>query len=160
MKIYRAGDDVVAHCGRCKLDLMHVVHAEVEGRPARVECKTCHAVHRYRAPQDAGRDAPPRARAASTTPRTTSAAAAGDPKKAAGSRRRSSAPSPAEVYAKLMADRDPAEARPYRMEDTFTVGELINHRMLGVGLVTEVQGKTRLEVVFESGTELLVHNRA
>ena len=31
-----------------ELTLAHTVHAVVGGRPVKVECNTCHAVHRYR----------------------------------------------------------------------------------------------------------------
>src|SRR5512138_1592035 len=49
------GGEVDALCSRCELVLAHTVHAVVSGQPVKVECNTCHVVHRYRAP--AGRPA-------------------------------------------------------------------------------------------------------
>jgi len=46
----RVGGEVDALCGRCELVLAHTVHAVVSGRPVKVECNTCHSVHRYRDP--------------------------------------------------------------------------------------------------------------
>jgi len=148
---YTAGDDVVAHCGKCKLDLNHIVHAAVDGQPARVECRTCNAVHKYRAP--AG-EKPVRARASRAAAGTTRARGA-----AATTGRKRSGPDPAAVYAELMADRDVTATRPYRLSETYEDGELVEHNSFGVGLVTGQKGANKVEVTFETGPRILVHGK-
>ena len=46
----KVGGEVDAFCTKCQLTLAHTVHAVVAGRPVKVECNTCHGVHRYRDP--------------------------------------------------------------------------------------------------------------
>ena len=55
----RVGGDVDAFCSRCALVLGHTVIAMVGGRPVKVACNTCHAVHAFRGatPRPAARPA-------------------------------------------------------------------------------------------------------
>lgn len=153
-KSYTAGDDVVAHCGKCKLDLNHIVHAAVDGRPARVECRTCGAVHKYRAPAGE-KTTRSRSSSSSKAPTRSRAASAGG----ATSGRKRGGPDPAEVYAELMAGRDVSNPRTYRMTDTFEDGELVQHNTFGLGLVTGQKGANKVEVTFQTGAIVLVHGK-
>src|SRR5262245_43926074 len=69
---YRAGDSIEDICRPCKLDRMHTVAADADGRPIRVSCGYCGSEHNYRGgparPAPAQRDAS--AGAASTRPRS------------------------------------------------------------------------------------------
>ncbi len=161
MKRYRAGEDIVAHCGRCKMDLLHVIHAEVEGRPARVECKTCRAIHSYRAPKSGVHksDAPPPARAGSSGGSSSSGSSRSSSGSARTTTRKVSGPTPADLYQAAIEGVDLSEPRAYRMTERFEEGEVINHMTFGVGLVTKIPGEQKMEAIFESGTKLLVHNK-
>ena len=44
----KVGGEVDSFCTKCQLVLAHTVHAVVGGRPVKVECNTCHGVHRYK----------------------------------------------------------------------------------------------------------------
>ena len=55
----KVGGEVDAFCTKCQLTLAHTVHAVVSGRPVKVECNTCHGVHRYRDPPGGRPFAPP-----------------------------------------------------------------------------------------------------
>src|SRR5512132_2916008 len=44
----KVGGEVDSFCTKCEMTLAHTVIAMVEGRPVKVECNTCHGVHRYR----------------------------------------------------------------------------------------------------------------
>lgn len=160
MKHYRAGEDVVSHCGRCKMDLMHVIHAEVEGTPARVECKTCGAVHGYRAPKGGGRGtsskAAPRPRAASSSGAAGSAAAKSSTRSTS---RKVSGPSPADLFNQAIEGVDLSEPRAYKMSERYEDGEVIDHMTFGTGLILRVHNEQKLEAIFEVGTKLLVHNK-
>ena len=48
---------------------------------------------------------------------------------------------------------------PYKMTDHFSVQSAIEHPKFGIGFVTAAQDK-KIEVVFEAGSKLLVHNQS
>jgi hypothetical protein len=135
-----AGADTDAYCNKCKLVLAHVIIAVKNtargSRPARVECKTCGAVHAFRA------EAP------------------GAKKKTT---RRSSAKSAAAAqqadYEGLMEGRDIAGADKYKMTQIFSEKDVVNHKTFGVGLVMRVLSDDKIEVSFPAALKILVHNR-
>jgi hypothetical protein len=127
-----AGKETDAYCTKCKLVLNHVIIAMNGPRIARVQCLTCEGVHAYRAN-------PPGTR------------------KKASSRR--SEPTPAELYERLMEGRDVASAKGYRLEAHFDEGDVLNHKKFGLGLVTRVLADAKIEVIFEDGVKVLVHER-
>ncbi|HSN90784.1 MAG TPA: hypothetical protein VLS93_06120 [Anaeromyxobacteraceae bacterium] len=131
----RVGGEIDALCVRCGLVLAHTVHALVAGRPVRVECNTCHAVHAARASGGAG----PRPR-----PRP-----AGE--------RRTAAP-PAGFDALLASKSGPA--RPYSPREVYAAGDLLEHPVFGRGVVSGLRDGGKIEVVFRSATRILVHGRA
>ena len=48
MSTLQAGLEVDAQCTKCKLLLAHIIIAMDGTQIAKVECKTCHSVHKYR----------------------------------------------------------------------------------------------------------------
>lgn len=123
----RLGDDIPAHCGRCKAERTHqVIALNADGSPASVICGTCRGQHRFRAKKAEAR-----------TPAE------------GGSRRRvekagRARPSPA------------APARPYSPGETFAEGDWVTHPKFGIGEVTRARSG-KIEVSFESGPRLLLH---
>jgi len=133
-----AGADVDSYCGKCKLMLAHVIHAMEDNKPAKVECKTCKAVHKYR----------PKA------PGTRKAAAK---KKTAGG---SEVPVTTETeYDTIMAEIDVSKPLAYAMQEVFEEKAVVKHKTFGVGLVTHVLGGRKVNVMFREGTKLLAHSR-
>jgi len=126
------GHDIDAWCNKCKLILAHVVVALVDERPHRVQCKTCQAVHVYRENEPA------------KTQKTTTR------------RRRSDESS---EYDRRMRGRDLTKASPYRVTSTYAEDEIIEHKTLGIGLVTELIGTDKLKVLFSNGPKRLVCGR-
>src|SRR5262245_13687579 len=51
MPAYKAGQEIDAYCTKCKMDLLHKIVAVVDGKPVKVECRTCYTTHLYRAPR-------------------------------------------------------------------------------------------------------------
>ncbi|MGB8933052.1 MAG: hypothetical protein WCC48_17540, partial [Anaeromyxobacteraceae bacterium] len=47
----KVGGEVDALCTKCELVLAHTVIAMVGEVPVKVECNTCHGVHRYKNPK-------------------------------------------------------------------------------------------------------------
>ena len=134
-QVLSAGDDTDAYCGKCKLVLAHVIIAMKGSRPARVECKTCHAEHAFKANA-------PNARAPTRRATTKNSAAA----KLA-------------VYEGLMEGRDLARAIKYKAGEEFRLESVLDHKTFGLGLVTRVLSDRKIEVAFKTGEKVLVHAR-
>jgi hypothetical protein len=132
----KVGGEVDAFCTRCELSLAHTVHAVVEGRPVKVECNTCHAVHRYRGA------------AGAAAPRSSGRASGG-------------ARARAEVvgFDALLAARRIEAARPYSPKATFAVDDVVDHPLFGRGFVSAVRDGGKIEITFRSDVKLLVHAR-
>ena len=131
----KVGGEIDTLCTRCELVLAHTVHAVVAGRPVRVECNTCHAVHRYRA-EGGSRPAAARAGARVERPRKSVVA-----------------------FDELIAARTRAP-RPYSPKDTFAVDDVLDHPIFGRGFVSAVRDGGKVEITFRADVKLLVHGRA
>jgi hypothetical protein len=131
----KVGGEVDAVCTRCELTLAHTVHAVVGGRPIKVECNTCHVVHRYRGPVGAAVRGGPRAE-------------------------RPARVKPAVVaFDELLAARDVAGAQPYSAKLTYRVDDVVDHPLFGRGFVSAVRDGGKLDVTFRSDVKVLVHGR-
>ncbi len=131
----KAGGEIDAFCTKCELTLAHTVIAVMGGKPVKVECNTCHAVHRWR---DAG------GRVAGT---------------AAGRAARPARPKPPveEFEAVLAAKRGaPTSYSPSRL---FSVDDVVDHPIFGLGFVSALRDGGKMEVTFRSDVKLLVHGR-
>jgi hypothetical protein len=133
----KVGGEVDAFCTRCELSLAHTVHAVVGGRPVKVECNTCHAVHRYRGP--AGASAPARSGAGTARPERVRAEVV--------------------AFDALLAGKRVAEASPYSPRRTYAVDDVVDHPTFGRGFVSAVRDGAKIEVTFRSDVKLLVHAR-
>jgi hypothetical protein len=134
----KVGGEVDAFCTRCELSLAHTVHAVVDGRPVKVECNTCHTVHRYRGSIGAAA-------------RSTASRAAG-----AG---RTVREKPAVVgFDDLLAARK-GTAQPYSPKRTYAVDDVVDHPTFGRGFVSALRDGGKIEVTFRSDVKLLVHAR-
>jgi hypothetical protein len=135
----KVGGEVDAFCTRCQLTLAHTVHAVMAGKPVKVECNTCHVVHRYRgalAPSSAG---------------SSSGAAA---RRAAPAREKAAVV----AFDELLAARK-AAAQPYSSKRTFAVDDVLDHPTFGVGFVSALRDGGKIEVTFRSDVKVLVHGR-
>ena len=135
----KVGGEVDALCTKCQLTLAHTVHAVVAGRPVKVECNTCHGIHRYRG-----------AIGSSSAPSGSVAA------------RRAAAPArertPVVPFEDLLAARK-AAAQPYSTKRTYVVDDVLDHPIFGRGFVSAVRDAGKIEVTFRSDVKLLVHGR-
>jgi len=135
----KVGGEVDALCTKCQLTLAHTVHAVVAGRPVKVECNTCHSVHRYRGTLGAGSGRPAAARAGGlrAAPREKAAVVG---------------------FEELLAKRR-GDAVPYSPKRTFAVDEVVDHPLFGRGFVSALRDGGKIEVTFRSDVKLLVHAR-
>jgi hypothetical protein len=127
----KVGGEVDAFCTRCELVLAHTVIAMVGAAPVKVECNTCHSVHRHRAP--AGASARPR-------PATRTARA------------------PAPSFDEELASRK-GPPRRYLPSGTFAVGDVLDHATFGRGFVSAARGPDKVDVTFRGGVRTLVQGK-
>ena len=129
MSSSNVGEDLDAWCNKCKLELAHVVVAKKSGYPVRVECKTCKNTHAYRT---------------------------GPPGTKRGAIKRTPVKSDFDL---AMDGRDLSDAQEYGIDKVFDKGDIIDHKTLGIGLVTGTIGLGKIDVLFTEGVKRMVHRR-
>jgi hypothetical protein len=108
----------------------HVIVAIADGKIIKVECKECGSQHRNR-----------------------SATA----KKKAPARRRSATPEPVGPAVEPDLSRP---VRPYQISDTYAVGDRIDHRHFGMGVIERLMGPSKVQVFFPEGQKTLLQGRS
>ena len=127
------GQDIDSYCNKCKRVLAHVIIAMKDVKPGRVECKTCNGAHAYKA------TAPKKRGAATAETKKINALLV--------------------EYKNAMAGKDISQARRYKISESFEPDDIMDHKKFGVGLVSRVLVDSKIEVVFNDGTKVLVHQR-
>ena len=138
----KAGDEIDAWCTKCRLDLLHRVVAAVASVPKRVECKTCHSQHNYRAPKGAAGGASSASKAHAT-------------KKPRASTKRSAVTD----WQQAVAGKERSSFSPYSIGGRFTPQQLISHKKFGDGVVMALVEDQKINVLFQDGPRILIHNR-
>ena len=134
----KVGGEVDGFCTRCGMTLAHTVIALVDGRPVKVECNTCHGVHRFRG------EAP--------------GAVAGRARPAAGHGPRGR---PVTLsFDEALRGKDLARARPYSPRATYRLDEVVEHPSFGLGWVSAVRDASKVEVTFRADVKTLVQGKA
>ena len=110
----------------------HIVALVEEEQPRRVTCQTCNGTHLYR-------PNPPRSR--STT----------------GSRGSKLSSQTAE-WEDLMAMADLEKVRPYAMSRAFSAGDVVSHKVFGIGIVVQEVDERKVQISFQDGVRLLACN--
>jgi hypothetical protein len=131
----KVGGEVDSFCTRCQLTLAHTVIAMVDGRPVKVECNTCHGVHRYRSAPDERPARPNGQRPA---------------------RERAAIVS----FDELLRGKNLAAARRYSPQTRYALDEVIEHPMFGLGFVSAVRDAAKIEVTFRTDVKVLVHAKS
>ena len=133
------GKDLEAYCGKCKLDTWHTVTATKNGKISKVMCKICTSYHAYKAPEKDLEKAksPTTRRRATTTPR--------------GSRAKKD-------WGTLVGQIEDQKVVEYALSGEFSTTPAIRHKTFGVGVVTKVLTRNKIEVLFQDGTKILAQN--
>ena len=124
------GKEVNAYCGRCKDERTHIVAAMDGQTIRRVTCSTCGSVHNFKSKPE---------------PRVT--------KRAGGTRASKASSSP-----KAFQINSSKPVKSYSMQSLFSTGDVINHPKFGLGEVQTAPAPNKIEVRFQEGTKLLLHN--
>ena len=137
----KPGETVDSWCGKCKLIVAHTIEAMAGKKPARVKCNTCKAKHVYKpeAPGAGSRQARKTKGSSSLEPQ---------PRRARASR-----------YQTLLKGKDMAVAKSYSSKNKYSLGDVMQHPSFGFGVATAVKDATKVEVLFEGGSKLLIQGR-
>ena len=133
----RVGQELSAYCGKCKDERTHIVAAMDGEVVRRVTCSMCGSTHNYKVKPAAAADS----------------AAAGDAapvKRKTGSRRAK------EANAFTIDPKRPVKS--YDMNNIFAAGDVINHPKFGLGAVETALPPNKIEVRFQEGKKMLLHN--
>ena len=137
----RVGQEIAAYCGKCKDERSHTVAAMDGDTVKRVTCSSCGGTHNYKIAPAAGAKKP-------ADP--TADGEARPAKKRASSRRSKEG----DVFS-----IDPKRpVKPYDMNNSFSAGDVINHSKFGLGAVETAFPPNKIEVRFQEGKKLLLHN--
>lgn len=128
------GENIVSWCTKCQLVLDHTIVALLEGLPKKVKCNTCNGRHIYRPEEPVKREKTSKGR--SRKPKET----------------------PYEVFRSGLSEEDLSSVKKYSIKGNFKKNQVIEHSQFGIGLVSSVVQKTRIEVLFEKGEKLLIQN--
>ncbi len=136
----KVGGDILSNCTKCKMELAHVVVAMVDGRAARVMCKTCKSTHNHR-------------KGGSSEPRTVaSRTAAGKAARVPVSVMRV-----AELWQKKVNESKASVPKTYQVSAVFIAGDAVEHPKFGLGIVEEIKGG-KMVVLFRDAERVLVHS--
>ncbi|MCD6527367.1 MAG: hypothetical protein J7K75_10290 [Desulfuromonas sp.] len=135
-----AGSIIEARCSKCRDILNHTIIAMVDDTPALVMCNTCQGRHKYRVPKV--KKTPTAKTATTATPK---------PRKS----RKSPQELECEQWQELSVALKRAEAKPYGIDSSFSVNNVILHPVFGLGKVQRKVATNKIEVLFEQGMKLL-----
>jgi hypothetical protein len=126
---YSAGENIASHCTKCKIVLDHVIVAMTGDTIAKVKCKTCNSVHKFRNPAD-----PPKVR----VPRA---------------KKDKSAASASASWEAGMAEARGKE-HVYRMDAKYRIGDVVAHHTFGKGVVRKLYSN-KCDVLFQDKERLM-----
>jgi len=149
--VYKPGAEVDAYCTSCRADRVHRIIAVMNGQPKKVECLSCKGHHLFRATQ-AQKEAMAAHKRASRGERAAASPSA--------SRSRTSMPTRpkedlSQTWEKAIAGRALTDFKPYRIDQTFTKGELVRHSKFGEGVVINAVEANKCEILFKDGLRTL-----
>ncbi len=136
----KLGSDIDSWCSKCKMMLAHTIEAMVDGKPARVLCNTCKSSHNYRPKPPGVVSRPARQR--------------DDGEPATHTRRPGTS-----RYQSLLKTKTESVVKAYSPTTKFELGDVLEHPTFGRGVAITVKEGSKIEVLFESGSKTLVHER-
>jgi len=126
------GAEIQNKCGKCG-DGTHVIVSITNGRIGKVECMQCNTQHRHRL-TDAEKQMKPAKRA---------------------SRRAA----PAEPAGPLVDPDLSRPIRPYQISEVYSVGDRIDHKSFGTGIIERIMSPSKVQVYFPDGQKMLLQGK-
>ncbi|HEX8088385.1 MAG TPA: hypothetical protein VF762_06000 [Blastocatellia bacterium] len=133
----RVGAEITAYCGKCKEERTHIVSAMDGDIVRKVTCSMCGGTHNFKQKAPASAAAPDSAAEGATKKRASSKRPKGEPAFAIDPKR---------------------PIKSYDMNTSFAAGDVINHPKFGLGAVETSLPPNKIEVRFQEGKKLLLHN--
>jgi hypothetical protein len=134
------GKDIKSFCGKCKDSRWHTIVSMFDSKTvAKVQCNSCKAEHKYK---DPALSLVKRKKSSSMLTKSTAKTrtiAVGD------------------LWIEEMANST-KKSQPYTIKGKFFVGDVIEHKLFGPGIVQQVIDD-QIEVVFKDQIKNLVHNK-
>jgi hypothetical protein len=125
---YSAGENIASHCTKCKLFLDHVIVAMDGETIAKVKCKTCGSAHKYRTAEDA--------------------------KKIRVTKKKEETHKTAEILWETCLAEAKGKERIYDMGGKYRVGDIIDHRTFGKGVVRKIY-MNKCDILFKDKERLM-----
>lgn len=150
----QVGDIVESTCRKCNDITGHAIVSILDGEIAKVECRGCGSVHKYR----------PGPKAAPSKAKTSSQASTKNKKAPSKGKK---GPTAKEKEAQQLAEqwydqwqkriehKDPAEAKTYSMQGQYQANDLIDHTSFGLGIVQRTIPPNKMDVLFHTGEKRL-----
>ncbi len=165
MSSYRPGDYITAKCRRCNDITGHVIMLVLDGRIAKVECKACGSVHKYREDKNylpekryssfaeknfqndlrQTENLKPRKIEPSSKPGT----------HPSGERHLSSPSKTESAWQKAILRHKGKAPQLYSMTGTFELQSLIDHPIFGTGEIVALPSPDKINVLFQGGIKTL-----
>ena len=123
-----AGTNIASYCTKCKLALDHAVVAMAGETIAKVKCKTCGSVHKFKDPADVKK------------PRTV--------------KKKEDAEKTAETLWETSLSETKGKERVYDMSGKFRVGDVLLHNTFGKGIVRKLYSN-KCDVLFKDKERLM-----
>ena len=142
MSEYSIGQEIEAHCGKCKDDTIHVITSLADEKIEKLMCKTCNAYHRFKKPKGQ----------AQLQLIAATVEAKSKPVKTAQRRTRR------DKWTRLLDDMASDTAIDYKMDINYDLATAINHKTFGLGVVKSIIDSRKIEVLFHDGERILVQN--
>ncbi len=148
-----AGDDIDSRCLKCKDVTNHTIIAISDDIIAKVECNTCKARHKYRAPKDEKKKgSTTRLKRDGTVIKT-----GAKPKKVTTTAAEKKILRGAVNFDAFIDGRDITTAIPYTMDVLLAGGDLVDHKLFGLGVVLASMLPNKVEINFrDHGSKILI----
>lgn len=135
MGSFTVGKEVLSYCSSCKLSLAHIIVSMKDPNTiAKVQCRTCQSTQKYKDPAMQGK----KVKTKSIIPGAKSKSV------------------PISVLWEEELGKSQGKARNYNIREIFAIGDLVNHKKFGPGIVQEIKD-SKIEVLFQHEIKTLVH---
>lgn len=149
-KSIQVGDIVESTCRKCNDITGHAIVSILDGEIAKVECRGCGSVHKYRP----GPKAEPSQTSTSSPATSKNKKSPSKGKKGPTAKEKEAqqlAEQRYEEWQSKMERKNSAEAKTYSMDGQFQANDLIDHASFGLGIVQRTIPPNKMDVLFHNG---------
>ena len=149
----KTAGEVKSKCAKCKDVTLHSIVALKGEEIAKVKCLSCDSEHKFYPPKEA---AETKKAAGSDDKAARPRVVKG--KTARGADDKPQAPMVSTEWVAALAHVPEDRIKPYILSGIYQKNDFVSHPTFGNGLVQEIHGNNKMDVLFEYGPKLLVFN--